>query len=131
MVPPGPSTPAMNPRPSGIGGSKWSSPQIGGTRYAVKTVGSLIGNDQPALWVEAHADPGTLAARDAIEQLDAKVFLDLDLIDLRRLRRAAVIGGRLVAAGLAGLGRGRSGEKEKKTKSEKGVKRWFGAHCSK
>ena len=84
-----------------------------GRRHAEQPRAPLIANDQPAVGIEAHADPRALCARHAIQQLDFKVLMHLDLLDPSRLRRAAVINGRLiVAAALAlplGLFLGRSG----------------------
>jgi hypothetical protein len=88
----------------------------------------LVGNDQAALRVKAHADPGAFGTWDAVEELDAKVFFDLDLVDRRGLRGVAVIDGDKVAAAsffglLLGGGRGdgqHSGEQDESEAGERG-----------
>src|SRR5262249_31282256 len=69
----------------------------GGWGHAEEAGVGLVGDDQPAFVVGAHADPGAFGSRHAIEQLDAKIFGDLDLIHGRRLRRPAIVSRRLGA----------------------------------
>jgi hypothetical protein len=85
----------------------------GWRRHPKKSRTPLITNNQSALRVKTHADPRALAPRHAIEQLNAEILERLDLLDLRRLRGAAIVGGRLVVApsALALLGGGKRGEK--------------------
>jgi hypothetical protein len=85
----------------------------------------LIGDDQAAVWIEAHADPGAFVSRHAVKQLDLKIFGDFDLVDWGGLGRAAVVsrwlGPAFPFANLAKRGRKKNCENQQrgsKTKHE-------------